>query len=65
MKTRIATGVELAYDLFGDEADEAVLLISGLGAQRIRWTAPFCEDLAARGFRVVDRPERPTEALAR
>lgn len=48
-----ANGVELAFDSFGDHAREAILLIAGLGTQMIRWTVPFCEDLAARGYRVV------------
>ncbi len=46
-------GIDLAYDSFGDTHDEAVLLIAGLGTQMIRWTVPFCEQLAARGFRVI------------
>ena len=46
-------GIDLAYDSFGDEADEAILLIAGLGTQMIRWTVPFCEALAARGYRVI------------
>ncbi|HEV2507164.1 MAG TPA: alpha/beta hydrolase [Mesorhizobium sp.] len=45
--------IDLAYDSFGNEADEAILLIAGLGTQMIRWTAPFCEELAARGYRVI------------
>jgi pimeloyl-ACP methyl ester carboxylesterase len=48
-----ANGIDLAYDSFGDEADEAILLIAGLGTQMIRWTVPFCEALAARGYRVI------------
>lgn len=36
-----------------DESAEAILLISGLGAQMIRWTVPFCESLVAKGFRVI------------
>jgi pimeloyl-ACP methyl ester carboxylesterase len=48
-----ANGIELAYDSFGDETDEAILLIAGLGTQMIRWTGPFCEELAARGYRVI------------
>ena len=47
------SGIDLAYDSFGDEADEAILLIAGLGTQMIRWTVPFCEELATRGYRVV------------
>ncbi len=46
-------GIDLTYDSFGDENDEVVILITGLGTQMIRWTAPFCRILAARGFRVI------------
>ncbi len=46
-------GLDLAYDSFGSEADEALLLIAGLGVQRIRWAEPFCEMLAGQGFRVI------------
>jgi pimeloyl-ACP methyl ester carboxylesterase len=53
MKKLNANGVELAYDTFGDDAGEAMLLIAGLGTQMIRWAIPFCEALAARGYRVI------------
>ncbi|WP_334239766.1 alpha/beta fold hydrolase [Terriglobus sp. ADX1] len=45
--------VDLAFDSFGNEDNETLLLISGAGAQRIRWTDSFCELLAAKGFRVI------------
>jgi len=48
-----ANGVDLAYDSFGNENDEAILLIAGLGTQMIRWTSSFCQILAARGFHVI------------
>lgn len=48
-----ANGIMLAFDSFGEEADPTILLISGLGTQMIRWTVPFCEALAAEGYRVV------------
>ncbi len=48
-----ANGVELAFDSFGKDSDDAFLLISGLGTQMIRWTVPFCEALAACGYRVI------------
>ncbi len=48
-----ANGIRIAFDAFGDAAHDAVLLIAGLGTQRIRWTDAFCEALAARGYRVV------------
>ncbi|MBO1358945.1 alpha/beta hydrolase [Acetobacter sacchari] len=48
-----ANGIELAYDSFGDESRPAILLISGLGTQMIRWTASFCAALVDRGYRVI------------
>lgn len=46
-------GIELAWDSFSDEAGEPMLLIAGLGTQMVRWTVPFCRQLAAEGFRVI------------
>jgi hypothetical protein len=40
-----ANGIELAYDSFGDGAGEAILLISGLGTQMIRWTVPVLREI--------------------
>ncbi|PJI55828.1 alpha/beta hydrolase [Methylobacterium radiotolerans] len=58
---RVATnGIILAYQSFGDEAAETILLIAGLGSQMIRWTDPFCRELGARGFRVVRFDNRDT-----
>ncbi|MCX5579917.1 alpha/beta fold hydrolase [Kaistia terrae] len=48
-----ANGIDLTYDSFGNDADVPILLIAGLGTQMIRWTAPFCEALANRGYRVI------------
>ena len=48
-----ANGISIAYDAFGDAAHDAILLIAGLGTQRIRWTNAFCEALAARDYRVI------------
>ncbi|WP_425050220.1 alpha/beta fold hydrolase [Psychromarinibacter sp. S121] len=44
-------GLELAYETFGE--GEAILLISGLGTQMIRWDDAFCGALAARGYCVI------------
>jgi pimeloyl-ACP methyl ester carboxylesterase len=46
-------GIILEYDSFGAEDSEPILLISGLGIQMIGWNAPFCEILAAHGYRVI------------
>lgn len=48
-----ANGIELAYEVFGKEGDPAILLVAGLGTQMIRWTSPFCDELASRGYRVI------------
>jgi pimeloyl-ACP methyl ester carboxylesterase len=48
-----ANGISIEYDSFGAEDAEPVLLIAGLGIQLIGWTTPFCEILAAQGFRVI------------
>lgn len=38
--------IDIAYDSYGSEKNETILLIAGLGTQMIRWTVPFCEMLA-------------------
>ena len=45
--------VELEYETFGDQHPETVILINGLGSQMTRWPVPFCEKLAARGYRAI------------
>ena len=53
MTLTTADGIEIAWDEFGDAAGEPVLLIAGLGTQRLRWTRSFCAALAAGGCRVI------------
>lgn len=53
MTLTTADGIELAWDEFGDAAGEPVLLIAGLGTQRLRWTWSFCAALAEGGCRVI------------
>jgi pimeloyl-ACP methyl ester carboxylesterase len=48
-----ANGIELEYEVFGDEAAPPLLLVMGLGAQMIAWDDEFCAQLAARGYRVI------------
>lgn len=52
-RTIRANHLDLAYDSFGNEDDPAMLLISGLGTQMIRWTEGLCTALASRGYRVI------------
>ncbi|WP_366295837.1 alpha/beta hydrolase [Paenibacillus sp. AN1007] len=60
MKILNVNNINIAYDSYGSEKDEAILLIAGLGTQMIRWTVPFCEMLAERGFRVIRFDNRDT-----
>ena len=46
-------GVEIAYETFGDPADETMLLIMGLGVQMLGWDEQLCGTLAERGYHVV------------
>jgi pimeloyl-ACP methyl ester carboxylesterase len=53
LKYARANGIHLAYEEFGRAEDPVILLIMGLGTQLIGWPEAFCEDLAARGYRVI------------
>ena len=48
-----ANGITIEYEEFGDRSGRPLLLIMGLGAQMILWREEFCEQLAARGHRVI------------
>ncbi|MCC6847236.1 MAG: alpha/beta fold hydrolase [Deltaproteobacteria bacterium] len=52
-RARLANGIELEYDAFGDPTNPPLVLIMGLGAQMILWEEDFCAELAAAGFHVV------------
>jgi pimeloyl-ACP methyl ester carboxylesterase len=52
--------VEIEYQAFGDPANEAVLLINGLGSQMTRWPEPFCDRLVQRGLHPVRFDNRDT-----
>ena len=46
-------GLKIAYDMRGPAGAPAIVLIMGLGTQMIAWSDPFCDALAAGGYRVV------------
>ena len=48
-----ANGITIEYEEMGLPGAPVILLIMGLGMQLIAWPEPFCEGLAARGFRIV------------
>jgi len=54
MKTIMTIGnLELCYEVFGSENAPAIMLLSGLGSQMIRWEQAYCESWVAKGFRVI------------
>lgn len=55
-----ANGIELCYESIGDDRDEPMILIMGLGVQLLGWDRDFCAALAARGFRVIRFDNRDT-----
>ena len=48
-----ANGIDIVYDAFGDEGDRPLVLVMGLGAQRLAWADEICDDLAAAGRYVI------------
>lgn len=48
-----ANGIEIDYELQGDEGGRPLVLLRGLGTQRIQWPGGFCERLAETGHRLV------------
>jgi pimeloyl-ACP methyl ester carboxylesterase len=47
------SGIEVAYERFGDLEAPPVLLVMGVGAQMLGWHEDFCTTLAARGLQVI------------
>jgi pimeloyl-ACP methyl ester carboxylesterase len=52
-QTATVGDLELCYETFGAATAPPVLLIMGLASQMLLWDDQFCEQLAARGFRVI------------
>ena len=48
-----ANGINIEYESFGRDGDPAILLIMGFAAQMTMWQQALCEQLAAKGFRVI------------
>jgi pimeloyl-ACP methyl ester carboxylesterase len=48
-----ANGISLEYETLGNPDHPVILLIMGLGMQLVGWPDSFCEQLAARRFRVI------------
>jgi pimeloyl-ACP methyl ester carboxylesterase len=48
-----ANGIDIAYESFGPEKGETILLTQGTGAQLTGWPQQLCEQLAREGYRVI------------
>lgn len=48
-----ANGIYIAYESFGPQKGETILLIQGTGAQLTMWPLELCEKLAQEGYRVI------------
>jgi pimeloyl-ACP methyl ester carboxylesterase len=64
-RARVAPGVELCYQTFGDESGEPLLLVMGLGGPMNWWDTAVCEDFARAGFHVVRYDNRDTGRSSR
>jgi pimeloyl-ACP methyl ester carboxylesterase len=51
--TARVNGIDLSYEEIGAPEAEPMLLIMGLGGPMFWWDDDFCDQLAARGFRVI------------
>ncbi|HEV8056086.1 MAG TPA: alpha/beta hydrolase [Nocardioidaceae bacterium] len=49
----LPTGVELAFETYGEPSGRPLLLIMGLGGPGLWWSNELCADLAGRGFYVI------------
>lgn len=61
----VAADVELCYQTFGDPADEAMLLVMGLGGPMTWWDPELCAMLAREGFFVIRYDNRDTGRSSR
>lgn len=52
--------LSIAFESYGEDDREAILLISGLGAQLTMWPDELCEELVQRGYRVIRFDNRDT-----
>jgi pimeloyl-ACP methyl ester carboxylesterase len=59
-RARLAHGIELAYQTFGDRDGDPLLLIMGLGGPMTWWDPEFCQMLADHGFYVIRYDNRDT-----
>ncbi len=53
MPSAAVNGIEIEYDIQGDDDGVPLLLVMGLGAQLVSWDPELCMAFTDRGFRVI------------
>ena len=46
-------GIEIEYEIWGEDNARSLLLVGGLGVQLTKWSKPLCDALIVRGFKVI------------
>ena len=64
-RARVAPGIDICFQTFGDPAAEPMLLVMGLGGPMTWWRPEFCRRLAAAGFHVIRYDNRDTGRSSR
>ncbi len=52
-KVELDSGIEIAYETFGEENNSPLVLIMGLACQMVVWDEELCEQLVEQGFWVI------------
>ena len=55
---KVENDIKLWVEIYGDESDEAVLFISGAGANSSFWSERLCDELVEKGFYVIKYDHR-------
>ncbi len=61
----VSPGIELCYQTFGNQDDDPLLLVMGLGGPMTWWDPELCQALAERGFYVIRYDNRDTGRSSR
>lgn len=53
MAKAAVNGIEIEYEIWGEDNEQPLLLVGGLGVQLSKWSPAFREALTARNFKVI------------
>lgn len=52
-KVKVATGINMAYEISGAQSNKTIILVGGLGCQLTIWHDAFCRPLLEAGYRLI------------